>query len=299
MVVRAQPCFLLTVDVEDWFQVENFKPWIAFSDWASFGTRVERNVHRLLDLFDSAGKVAATFFTLGWVAERMPGMVREIAARGHEVASHGHRHRLCTRLSPTELFEDLSASKRRLEDIIGGAVQGFRAPSFSINDAVLEQVAEAGYRYDSSYNSFAWHGRYGRIAVNGRPRSGWALQLKERFFELPVSNLVLGLPGGGDASGKGFILPWGGGAYFRLIPPALYIRGVRSMLERFSAFLFYLHPWEIDPDQPRMRQAGIGRRLRHYTNLRTTLQRLSGLIGRLRRCRFLTCRDYLDAQFDH
>lgn len=300
MVAAPAPsCFLLTVDVEDWFQVENFKPWIAFSDWGGFALRVERNVQRLLDLLDGLGKLSATFFTLGWVAERLPHLVREIAARGHEVASHGLRHRLCAGLTPAELREELSVSKQRLEELIGAAVQGFRAPSFSIDDALLEAVARAGYRYDSSYNSFGWHGRYGRITVDGRPRSGWALRLSERFFELPLSNLTLPSPfgaGGGNGRSTRWVLPWAGGAYFRLIPPAIYRRGVQAMLDRHGAFVFYLHPWEIDPDQPRMRQVGIGRRIRHYTHLHSTFPRLAALIGRLRRCRFLACRDYLDLQ---
>jgi peptidoglycan-N-acetylglucosamine deacetylase len=290
------PHFLITVDVEDWFQVENFKPWIPFSVWDSLESRVEGNVNRLLDLFDSAGNVKATFFTLGWLAERMPHLVREIGARGHEVASHGYNHHMCNRLSILELKQDLADSKKRLEDLGGLAVQGFRAPSFSVNDEVLKIISESGYRYDSSYNSFALHGRYGRISLNGQRRTGIAYQLADNFFELPLSNLPI-LASGIFTRFKHFILPWGGGAYFRLMPLELFLWGVRSILKRDDAYLFYMHPWEVDPGQPRVQGAGIGRRIRHYANLAVTSRRLASMIARLGHCRFLTCRDYLDAHF--
>jgi polysaccharide deacetylase family protein (PEP-CTERM system associated) len=295
MVDRPRPFFLLTVDVEEWFQVENFKPWIADSDWDSIEPRAERSIHRLLDLFE-AGGVAATFFTLGWFAGRLPGIVREIVARGHEIASHGMRHQLCSRLSAAELVQDLADSKRRLEDVTGLPVQGFRAPSFAISEAVLGWLPAAGYRYDSSYNSFAWHGRYGRVELNGRPRTGWAWRLGEDFFELPLSNLTIPAVGRSSTTGRPrrFVLPWSGGAYFRLIPPALFRWGVRSILNRHGVYLFYMHPWEIDPDQPRLRSAGLSRRFRHYTNLGETLRRLRRLIEDSAHCRFLTCREYLD-----
>ena len=230
--------FLITIDVEDWFHVENFKSLIPFETWDHQESRVERNIHRLLDLFDSIElplekrsttgaskptnannpidatnatnpiKVRATFFVLCWIAERFPHIVREIAARGHEVASHGCYHELPKNMLPDLLRAELSDSRKRLEDTIGMPVAGFRAPSFSINDEILKAVAESGYLYDSSYNSFSLHGRYGKISLNGGNQIGIAHRVFDNLYELPISNLNL----------LGNVLPLGGGAYFRLIP---------------------------------------------------------------------------------
>ena len=175
---------LLTIDVEDWFQVENFKQCIHFSSWSSCELRVERNTHRILDLLDSVSvsrssrpsnsanpldptHPTATFFILGWIAERLPHLVREIHDRGHEIASHGCNHTLCTECSSNDLKKDLIYSKKLLEDIIGHRVYGYRAPSFAINNDILEIVRDCGYLYDSSYNSFSLHGRYGKLSMNG------------------------------------------------------------------------------------------------------------------------------------
>ena len=215
--------FLFTVDVEDWFQVENFKPSIPFDTWNDRELRVERNTHKLLDLFDEMGEdprghgfkgvkgssepiklnqlnelnkpnkqsVHATFFMLGWIARKLPGLVKEINSRGHEVASHGINHHLCTHETIDALGKDLADSKKLLEDIIGGPVIGYRAPSFSINDDILNIIEDAGYLYDSSYNSFDKHGRYGKLSTNGFRKSGIAYQVSDAFYELPVSNLTL------------------------------------------------------------------------------------------------------------
>jgi polysaccharide deacetylase family protein (PEP-CTERM system associated) len=315
---------LLTVDVEDWFQVENFKPWIPFSSWDSRELRVEKNTHRVLDLFDeisdqrsgfkvqdfsaphsplfaselsgsdttssescksclNSSSLHATFFVLGWLAERLPHLVREIRARGHEVASHGYGHGLCDRCSTDVLKEDLVKSRELLEDMIGDRVYGYRAPSFSINDDVLRVIAEAGYRYDSSYNSFSLHGRYGKFSSNGNEMKGIARLISKDFYELPISNLTLGK--------KTF--PLGGGAYFRVLPPAFFRFGVRRILERQGAYLFYFHPWELDPEQPRVREASANFKFRHYSNLGKTHQRLERLIERFWGCRFVTCAQYL------
>jgi peptidoglycan-N-acetylglucosamine deacetylase len=350
---------LLTIDVEDWFQVENFKPWIPYSLWESCELRVERNTHRILDLLDGAscqrsaigvqlsrqpasgfqnpastetpafdsnpqqatcnmqlvsdnGQPAtrnlrtknppkATFFVLGWLAERLPHLVREIHARGHEVASHGYDHELCLQSSGEKLKEDLAKSKKLLEEIIGSPVHGYRAPSFSISDDILKKIAEAGYEYDSSYNCFPIHGRYGRISLNGKSRSGIAYQIFEGFFELPVSNLKLKKPFSSrlaalssEQNSSCFVLPWGGGAYFRLIPSWFFLKGVHSILEKDSAYLFYVHPWEVDPGQPRPKGLPFFSRFKHYTNLSTTHQRLESLIKTFSGCQFLTCAQYLE-----
>jgi polysaccharide deacetylase family protein (PEP-CTERM system associated) len=303
--------FLFTVDVEDWFQVENFKPWIPFSSWDSFELRVERNVQRLLDLLDDAPrpsasftgpagrtsstsgqspicqaasqKLRATFFVLGWVARRLPQLMREIQARGHEVASHGDNHGLPTQMRPEDFRKDLVDSRKRLEDIIGGPVTGFRAPSFNINDHVLSIIAEAGFGYDASYNSFDLHGRYGRISLRAAEKIGGSYRIADRFFEVPISNLRAG----------GRVLPWGGGAYFRLLPLFLFKAGVRQILASEGVYVFYLHPWEIDPGQPRVGRARFQLKFRHYTNLRKTDFRLEKLLADFSHCRFMSCRDYI------
>jgi peptidoglycan-N-acetylglucosamine deacetylase len=355
--------FLLTIDVEDWFQVENLRPWFPHETWSGCELRVERNVNRLLDLFDELSSkfsasnsvnptnpinsinptnpinpinstnpvncLNATFFTLGWIAERLPHLVREIASRGHEVASHGYSHRMCSPLPDGELREDLVKSKRILEDILGEEVAGFRAPNFSVDDRVLKLVAEAGYSYDSSYNNFDLHGRYGKITLNGQPKAGIAYQLDDGFFELPISNLPLScLPILGTLFNlthfKAFIsvfkstppsstlgtlahsshfrhsnrvLPWGGGAYFRLVPQFIFMSGVRRILNRSGAYSFYMHPWEIDPGQPKVEQAPFISRFKHYTNLEKAEKNFRGLLGNFSDCLFSSCRDYI--QLNH
>lgn len=284
------PSIIITIDVEDWFQVENFKQYIPFSSWPQKELRVEKNVHRLLDLFDScnrnAHKVCCTFFILGWLAERLPNLVREIQTRGHEVASHGFNHNLCTEESTDRLKQDLLNSKKLLEDIIGAPVVGYRAPSFSISGDILKVIEDCGYLYDSSFNSFAMHGRYGKILLNRYAKKEISYQVSNNFNELPVSNLTLGK--------KSFVLPWGGGAYFRLIPFPIFKRGVESILKKENTYLFYMHPWEIDPDQPRVGKASPSCKFRHYTNLNRTFLKLISLIKSFGQCRFVTCRQYLE-----
>ena len=299
---------LLTIDVEDWFQVENFKQSIPFSSWSSHEFRVEENTRRLLDLFDSTdlepfsqssvyshelsaasddpdnhGHPRATFFTLGWLAERCPQLVREIHSRGHEVASHGLYHNLPGECSPADYKTDLADSRKLLEDIIGDKVYGYRAPSFAINDDVLKTIEDSGYVYDSSYNSFGSHGRYGHLNKTGRGKRGIALQISSEFCELPVSNMNV----------MNRVLPWGGGGYFRLMPFLLFRLGVSSILKQEDAYLFYMHPWEIDPDQPRVHDAPLSYRFRHYVNLRSTYSKLTKLMNDFNHCRFITCRQYL------
>ncbi|MCF8063128.1 MAG: DUF3473 domain-containing protein [Deltaproteobacteria bacterium] len=292
-----RPSILLTIDVEDWFQVENFKSCIPYTAWSSCELRVERNTHGLLDLLDSVevapsgptpvpGTPKATFFVLSWIAERLPGLVREICARGHEVGSHGCTHELCSLQSPEGLWDELTRSKKTLEDISGTPISGFRAPSFSISERILERVRDAGYRYDSSYNSFNLHGRYGRLGHRKRSNGrGDLMEPVEGLYELPISNVHLGRS----------TVPWGGGAYFRLIPERLFRSGVRFILRSENAYVMYLHPWEIDPDQPRVKQASPTRRFRHYSNLGKTRSRIAGLITSFSHLSFLSCSDYINA----
>jgi polysaccharide deacetylase family protein (PEP-CTERM system associated) len=275
---------LLTIDVEDWFQVENLRPWFPHSKWHSLPSRVEHNTHRLLDLLDSfAHEVKATFFILGRVAEKFPQLVLRIRDRGHEIASHGYNHLLNNEMEFEALQQDLHKSKVLLEDISGQPVVGYRAPCFSISDDILKAIQDAGYKYDSSYNSFERNGRYGTITINGQRRRGIALHMMNGFYELPISNLDIG----------GQTIPWGGGGYFRIIPPLLFQAGVRRLLTRKNAYMLYLHPWEIDPNQPRMKEVKGLPALRHYINIDKTYDRLSRLIANFRDCEFPTCRQYL------
>jgi polysaccharide deacetylase family protein (PEP-CTERM system associated) len=288
------PTILLTIDVEDWFQVENFKQWIPFSSWSSCEFRVEKNTHRLLDLLESCnklrttdqkrgGKPRATFFVLAWLAKRLPHLVREIHARGHEVASHGYLHKLCNEQSTEELRQDLSGSKKLLEDIIGFPVIGYRAPSFSINEDILKIIEECGYLYDSSFNSFGMHGRYGRLDLSRNRNNGISVEISNKFYELPVSNFKIG----------NRIFPLGGGGYFRMLPFPFFKMGVKNILKKEKAYLFYMHPWEIDPAQPKVRQASAFFKFRHYVNLNKTHSKLSKFMENFDQCRFITCRQYL------
>jgi len=368
---------LLTIDVEDWFQVENFKQCIPFSSWPTRELRVEKNTHRLLDLLDSQQSAIsgqrsvssnstspdnvsdsfrqrrialsqfhqetekkeksiksrksclrksspkATFFVLGWIAERLPNLVREILNRGHEVASHGYNHNLCNQQSPDSLKKDLIDSKKLLEDIIGAPVFGYRAPSFAINNDILKIIEDCGYLYDSSYNSFAMHSRYGKVDLPQNNNKGIAFPISEtsnsqpsndnqlsamsyelpsssndyqlsamshelylhrRFYELPISNLKLG----------NHIFPWGGGGYFRLIPFPVFKMGVQSILKKENAYLFYMHPWEVDPEQPIVAEASKFFKFRHYINLDKTASKLLSFITAFKKCRFITCYQYID-----
>ena len=274
---------LFTVDVEDWFQVENFKPYVPFSSWSSYEMRVEENTSQLLDLLELSGNLRATFFVLGWTATRLPKLVKDIHQRGHEVASHGFNHQLCGDQSPKALKNDLSDSKKILEDIIGDSIAGYRAPSFSINENVLNIVQECGFNYDSSYNSFQMNKRYGRMDLSKYKKRGISYELGPMFFELPISNIRV----------RGSSIPWGGGGYFRLMPSWIYRQGIRRILKRENAYLFYVHPWEIDPDQPKLKTASFSSQFRHRINLASSLKKLTGFLNRFAHCRFVTCKEYL------
>jgi polysaccharide deacetylase family protein (PEP-CTERM system associated) len=278
--ISQNPTFLFTIDVEDWFQVENFKPWIAPETWFEKELRVERNVHRLLDLLDG---FRSTFFILGWIAEKLPNLVRKIADQGHEVASHGYNHQLCHAMHPENLKQDLIRSKQLLEDITGSEIVGYRAPSFSINHQTLGILEQCGYRYDSSYNSFEANPRYGHLDLSQYSRNGHGIQISESFHELPLSNLTL----------LNKTLPWSGGGYFRLFPYSLFRQGVHNILSKQDYYLFYLHPWEIDSGQPRVSEAGRLLRFRHYCNLKTTYKKLQRMLRDHAHCRFSTCREFL------
>nr|WP_315381885.1 XrtA system polysaccharide deacetylase [uncultured Sphingomonas sp.] len=252
----------LSVDIEDWFQVGAFETTIARGDWDGLERRVEANTDRVLALFEAAG-VQGTFFTLGWVAERHPRLIRRIAEAGHEVASHGWDHARVFTLTPDQFRADLARARAVLEDAAGVAVNGYRAPSFSIDrrtpwaHAVL---AEAGYCYSSSIAPIA-HDHYGWPDA---PRTPFRPLPDARLIELPITIArVLGRE------------VTAGGGFFRLLPQRVTDRAVRAANESGAAAMFYFHPWEIDPSQPRVRAAPLKSRLRHYA-------RLGAMEGKLR-----------------
>jgi polysaccharide deacetylase family protein (PEP-CTERM system associated) len=257
----------LTIDVEDYFQVSAFEHHVARSEWGAHESRVSRNTDRLLEIFSEAG-TTGTFFVLGWVAERFPSVVRRISQAGHELASHGHMHELVYSKTPAAFRDDLKRAKEAIESAGGQRVVGYRAPSFSITDKslwALDVLVSEGYTYDASIYPIR-HDRYG---IPGWPRE---IQRVTRpggsIWELP----------GSTVRWAGLNLPIGGGGYFRLLPYAWTRRGIhlRNTAERAPA-IFYLHPWEIDPGQPRLGIRGLSR-FRHYTNLDKTEDRLRRLL---------------------
>jgi polysaccharide deacetylase family protein (PEP-CTERM system associated) len=256
----------MSVDVEDWFQVENLRPAISRASWDGREARVERNTMRILELLDERG-LRATFFILGWVAERHPGLIRRIAAEGHEIASHGYGHDLVYTLSQAEFREDVGRCKAMLEDLTGQQVRGYRAPCFSITDWAVTILQELGFQYDSSVFPTVAHDRYGRLTGVGAGEP--IVELRPGFHEVCISCLPLGKRG----------LPWGGGGYFRIIPYPLWRAGVSRILRAGAPYMFYLHPWEIDPGQPRVRGLGRINHFRHYVNLARCEARLRALLS--------------------
>lgn len=256
----------LTIDVEDYFQVSALAPHFAREDWESVPCRVERNVELILGLLDQRG-AKATFFILGWVAQRYPHLVRSIAAGGHEVASHGHSHERASAMTPAAFLADIALAKKLLEDICGRAVTGYRAPSFSIGMGNLwahDTIAEAGYVYSSSVYPVK-HDHYG---IPDAPR--FPYRLGSGLIEIPVTTLRW----------MGRNWPAGGGGYFRLLPYAVsrwQIAKVNRDDQRPA--IFYFHPWEVDPGQPRVAAASAKTRFRHYVNLHRTEHRLKRLLA--------------------
>ncbi|MDP2809134.1 MAG: DUF3473 domain-containing protein [Rhodocyclaceae bacterium] len=256
----------LTVDVEDYFQVSAFAPYIDRADWGKRECRVEHNIARILALLERHG-VKATFFTLGWIAERYPGVVRDIVAGGHELASHGYGHERVSNLTPDAFFADIAHAKQLLEQISGVEVKGYRAPSFSIDarnlDWAFEALARAGYRYSSSVYPVR-HDHYGMPDA-------------PRFSHVPHA-AVLEVP---PTTVRAFNRNWpaSGGGYFRLMPYAL-SRRLIDYVNRHDgeSAVFYFHPWEIDTAQPRIPGINVKTRFRHYVNIHRMEQRLARLL---------------------
>lgn len=261
---NGAPCNALTIDVEDYFQVSAFAQHIPRSDWAVHECRVERNVDCILAMLDTHG-TKGTFFTLGWLAERYPKVVRRIVANGHELASHGYGHERASDQTPESFFADIHLAKLILEDLSGHEVKGYRAPSFSIGEKniwAFECLEKAGYRYSSSIYPIR-HDHYG---MPNAPRHAHAIG---GLVEIPCTTLRF----------LNRNWPASGGGYFRLMPYAL----SRWMIERINRVdqlpaVFYFHPWEIDPKQPRIAGISAKTRFRHYVNIDRMEQRLNRLL---------------------
>jgi len=231
------PVFLASFDIEDWFHAENVRASLTGAAWSSLEARVERNTHEVLDILAENG-AKATFFVLGWIARRHPGLVRRMVSERHEVASHSDVHARLDRLSRDALAQDLATARDSLEQITGLPVWGLRAPNFSIGDAVLDCLAEAGYWYDSSFYQFKAHDRYGRLATPIDPDTA-VVSVRPGLLELPMSRVVIGP----------CVVPWSGGGYFRAIPFRVFRWGVAKRLRAQSWFMFYFHPWELDREE--------------------------------------------------
>ena len=297
----------LTIDVEDYFQVQAFAEHIRYEDWGNYACRVEKNTYRIIDILKGRPtNLKATFFVLGWIAERYPGLIKEIHSQGHEIACHGYAHRLIYEQAPEEFREDVKKAKAILEDLTGEPVIGYRAPSYSITRDSLwafEVLMEEGFQYDSSVFPIR-HDFYGipeaprfpflvSLNGNGRPEfkpidssflngticspSNPTNSLDPRpstlapqaLIEFPLSTFPLGR----------FNLPLSGGGYFRLLPYPIIKKGLKRINENENRpFIFYLHPWELDPDQPRISGAGIKSKFRHYLNLDKTETRFKHLL---------------------
>ena len=285
---------LMTIDVEDYFQVHAFSETVKRDDWNGFELRVEQNTNRLLSLLDEH-RTKATFFVLGWVAERVPDLVRTIVREGHELASHGTWHQHISRQDPETFRQDVRRARQILEDISGEPVYGYRAPTYSITNRnlwALNILHEEGYRYDSSIFPVR-HDFYGIPTAPREPfRIGLTTSLATRLEDFriePISGAPM-LPPGEEAPTileipistvrlPGVNLPIAGGGYFRIFPYSLVKWGLRRINREGKPFIFYLHPWEVDPGQPRIQDIPRRSRFRHYTNLKQTESRFRRLLN--------------------
>ena len=257
---------LLSVDVEDWFQVDNLKQAISRESWDGNVSRVERNVNLILDLL-SKHNSSATFFILGWIAERFQGLIKDIHTQGHEIACHGYNHELVYSLSEENFKDDVLRAKAILENITGEKVLGYRAPNFSITDWAIDILISLDFKYDSSlFLTFA-HDRYGKLK-NYKFQSDLIFELKNDFYQVMLSHLEI----------VNYKIPWSGGFYFRFIPYRIFKKGIDRILKKKGTYNFYIHPWEFDPKQPRVKNINLQYKFRHYSNLKSTEMKFTRLL---------------------
>lgn len=256
----------MSVDVEDYFQVAAFEKNIKPSDWDKLPCRVEHNTQKILELFYQAN-IHSTFFVLGWVAERYPGLVKEIIAQGHELASHGYAHQRATQQSREEFRQDIDRAKKLLEDLSGQAISGYRAPSYSISTENLwvhDELLAIGHRYSSSVYPVK-HDLYG---IPDAPR--FAYRCVNGLLEIPITTSKIGLKN----------IPAGGGGFFRFFPYSFSKWNINRVNRNDKQpTVFYFHPWEMDPEQPRQKGISLKSRFRHYLNLHKMEPRLSQLLS--------------------
>jgi polysaccharide deacetylase family protein (PEP-CTERM system associated) len=269
---------LLSIDVEDWFQVENLKQAIYRNSWELNISRIERNINLILGLLNEKN-TKATFFVLGWIAERYPSLIKQIYVEGHEIGCHGYNHDLLYSLTQKKFHQDVLKAKNILEDITGEKVIGYRAPSFSITDWAIDIISSLGFKYDSSYFPIAVHNRYGKLK-NFRYPYKPVSEIRKDFYQVMLSYVEVG----------NVKLPWAGGLYFRVIPYNIFKNGIKNILTKKDYYLFYIHPWEFDPEQPRIKNIKFNYRLRHYTNLNKTEGKFKKL---LRDFKFSPIRDVI------
>lgn len=269
----------MSIDVEDWFQVENLRRVVPRDTWRARQLRVEKTMDRMLQVMADRG-VRSTCFVLGSIAERVPALVRRISKAGHEVASHGYDHELIHESDPASFRIDAERSKSLLEDISNQEVRGYRAPSFSLTDWALPILRDAGYEYDSSlFPTTLSHSRYGRPQVL---RQSGPVTRVDGLTEVSLSCLTF----------RDHAFPWAGGGYFRLIPYPVFKRGVKRILSSGKPYVFYIHPWELDGGQPRLTGLKRSERMRHYLNIEKTESRWSSL---LRDFEWITIADLVSA----
>ncbi len=285
MTKKIQNTCLLTFDIEEWFQVENLKSAIRREEWDLKKSTVGQNTQRILKLLKKH-QITATFFILGWIAERQPELIREIYQHGHEIACHGYGHERANLLEEQKSLDDIARSKQILEEIISAQIVGYRAPNFSINDTILDHLKKLNFIYDSSYNPFQLNKRYGKITGKLEQNSHGCYLTENGLYEVPLSSYLF----------KKLPIPIGGGAYFRIMPFWIFKRLVRNKLRQGSVYNFYLHPWEFESQQERVKGIKLNYRFRHYYGLRRTANKLEKLIVYLKKmdCEFLTIGEYVE-----
>jgi polysaccharide deacetylase family protein (PEP-CTERM system associated) len=263
---------MLSVDVEDWFQVDNLKQAINKDSWEENISRVERSVDLILDLLDRKSS-KATFFILGWIAERHPNLIKKIFNESHEIACHGYNHELVYSLSEQSFRQDVLKAKNILENITGKEIIGYRAPNFSITDWSIDVLKSLNFRYDSSLFPTITHQRYGKINGLKIPDNS-IFEIRNDFYQVMLSYLeVMNLK-----------LPWSGGFYFRFIPYSIFKVGVKNILKERGSYLFYIHPWEFDPEQPKIKNIKLQYKFRHYSNLKKTEKKFEKLLSDFTYC---------------